>query len=229
MGTYIVAAIRNYEDEGCSRYACGLISDLSNYLERGMNDYAGPFMECLNEVLNSSENFSADTKLHAMVAVGDICLAIEEQFDTYLDKTMTCLFSACTLTLNPPQNFESNETIIKLRDSIIDAFISIIHGMQTSQKGPQNERRLQSYANKILQYLEDLLALPNLETNEEFIRNLYELYIDIAEYYGQQLRSQMRGYNAPRILKDCLRTFTFEGMDSIRERFMSSMNSIGCV
>lgn len=185
MGGYIVTAIRNYEDEGCSRYACGLISDLSNYLERGMNNYAAPFMECLNEVLTSSENFGADTKLHAMVAVGDICLAIEEQFDDYLDKTMDCLFSACNLTVAPPQNFESAETINKLRDSIIDAFISIIHGMQTAQKSSQNERRLQGYANRILMYLEELLANPNLETNEEFVRNLYELYIDIAEYYGQ--------------------------------------------
>ena len=36
-------------------------------------------MSCLNEVLQKNE-YSTETKLHAMIAVGDICLAIEENF-----------------------------------------------------------------------------------------------------------------------------------------------------
>ena len=85
-------------------------------------------MQSLNKVL-TGEDYSTDTKLHAMIAVGDICLAIEEQFQQYIEETMTCLFGACQLTVTPPKNFESDESIIKLRDSIIDAFISIVHGM----------------------------------------------------------------------------------------------------
>ena len=81
----------------------------------------------MNETLIKSEP-STETKLHAMIAVGDICLAIEEHFNQYLDETMKCLFSACAITL-APQNFESDDLINKLRDSIIDAFISINHGM----------------------------------------------------------------------------------------------------
>jgi len=94
IGPYLVTSIRNAEDENCGRFACGLVSDLSNYLERGMTAYAHEFMSCLNEVLKNSE-YSTETKLHAMIAVGDICLAIEENFQQYLDETMTCLFSAC--------------------------------------------------------------------------------------------------------------------------------------
>ncbi len=55
-------------------------------------------MNCLNQVLNKSE-YSTETKLHAMIAVGDICLATEEHFLQYLDETMKCLFSACEITL----------------------------------------------------------------------------------------------------------------------------------
>jgi len=47
-------------------------------------------MKVLNEVLINSD-YSTETKLHAMIAVGDICLAIEEEFDAHLDSTMTCL------------------------------------------------------------------------------------------------------------------------------------------
>ena len=86
-------------------------------------------MTSINNVLQKSE-FSIDTKINAMVAVGDLCLATEENFGPYLDNTMTCLFSACTITVQPPNNFESDESIQKLRDALIDAFISIIHGMR---------------------------------------------------------------------------------------------------
>jgi hypothetical protein len=55
------------------------VSDLSNYLEKNMNNYAHEFMTCINNVLSKAE-YSTDTKLHAMIAVGDICLAIEANF-----------------------------------------------------------------------------------------------------------------------------------------------------
>jgi hypothetical protein len=44
-----------------------------------MKNYASNFMNCLNTVLSNS-NYSTETKLHAMIAVGDICLAIESNF-----------------------------------------------------------------------------------------------------------------------------------------------------
>ena len=43
---------------------------------------------------------------------------------------MDCLFMACEISLQVPQNPEEEETNNKLRDAIVDAFISIIHGMQ---------------------------------------------------------------------------------------------------
>jgi hypothetical protein len=86
-------------------------------------------MASLNNVLQSGD-YSTETKLNAMIAVGDICLAIEEQFQHHIEETMKCLFSACQVTVQANQNtFDSEEIIIKLRDAIIDAFISIVHGM----------------------------------------------------------------------------------------------------
>jgi hypothetical protein len=40
IGPYLVSAIQNVEDENCGRIACGLVSDLSNYLEKNMSQYA---------------------------------------------------------------------------------------------------------------------------------------------------------------------------------------------
>jgi hypothetical protein len=79
IGPYLVAAIENHQDENAARFACGLVSDLSNYLEKNMSSYIDQFMNSVNNVLKKSE-FSIETKIHAMIAVGDLCLATEENF-----------------------------------------------------------------------------------------------------------------------------------------------------
>jgi len=94
VGNDLVNSIVNVEDENCGRFACGLVSDLSNFLESNMKNYANNFMSCLNTVL-SNNNYQTETKLHAMIAVGDICLAIDSSFQSYFDETMACLFNAC--------------------------------------------------------------------------------------------------------------------------------------
>lgn len=73
-----------------------------------------------------------------MIAMGDVCLAIEEHFKPHLDESMNCLLMACETSLIPPNNPEEEETYNKLRDAIVDAFISIIHGMQPlAESDPQ--------------------------------------------------------------------------------------------
>lgn len=62
------------------------------------------------------------------------------------------------------------------------------------------------------------------------MRNIYELYIDISEYYGESLTSVMRQMSGPRILKEGLANFqSIEGMPEIGGRFMASLNRIGCI
>jgi hypothetical protein len=66
-------------------------------------------------------------------------------------------------------------------------------------------------------------------TNEEFVRNIYELYIDISDYYGEALAQPMRQMNGPKILRDGLGNFaSIEGMHDIGSRFLSTMSRIGC-
>jgi len=122
----ICDAIVSNEDATVGRIACGLVSDLCNYLEKGMTRYAEEFMKRLRHVLKGNE-YESETKVHAIIAIGDICLAIQEDFAVFIDDSMVCLQSASKVTLAPP-NFENNELLTKLRDAILDAFMSILHG-----------------------------------------------------------------------------------------------------
>jgi hypothetical protein len=89
----------NFEDENCSRYGSGLVSDLANYLQMKMCRYSDEFMDALTNVLYSNE-YSTETKEHAMIAVGDICLAIEDKFSPHFSKIMNCIMSAAEVTIN---------------------------------------------------------------------------------------------------------------------------------
>ena len=55
-------------------------------------------MSRLNKVL-ATNAFETETKLHAITAVGNICLAAEEDFQPFLDETMKCLNAAATVSL----------------------------------------------------------------------------------------------------------------------------------
>ncbi len=146
----------------------------------------------MNHVLDSND-FETETKINALIAVGDLCLAISEGFLQFLSPTMSTLMSAAEMTLKST-NFDSNELTSRLRDAIIDAFISILHGMQpVCQAGSDSDRGLQNYCSQILDYITELLKRPNLAINDDFIKNIYELYSDISEFYGErQLRSKFR-------------------------------------
>jgi hypothetical protein len=80
---YILTAIDKNEDDSCVRVACGLVSDIANNLEKNVAKYLPTLMQCLNTVLISN-NYRSETKAKAIIAVGDICLASEDQFSRYI-------------------------------------------------------------------------------------------------------------------------------------------------
>ena len=72
-----------------------------------MTRYCDQFMNVLFDVLFKNE-YSTESKTHAMVAVGDICLSIEGDFSKYFERTMDCLMGAANITVNP-SNFETED------------------------------------------------------------------------------------------------------------------------
>lgn len=97
------------DDTYISRVACGLVSDLTSYLEIDFLQFCDNFMGALDTVLRGNE-FNITTKTHAIIAIGDICLAIGQGFFKYYDSTIACLMDAAKITLEP-QNFESEEDL----------------------------------------------------------------------------------------------------------------------
>ena len=57
-----------------TRVACGLISDLANIMDEGINQWLPQIMECLLRILVDN-SFESEVKLNAIIAFGDVSLA----------------------------------------------------------------------------------------------------------------------------------------------------------
>ena len=97
-----------------------------------------------------------------------------------------------------------------LRRSIIETFLSIIHGMQQSAYKGIIMRT--NYAADILNYIDLLLNKPNFDTNDEFVKNVCNLYIDITEIYGTEIRGTVWQTTGAEILCHGLKNLNFAGL-----------------
>ena len=80
-----------------------------------------------------------------------------------------------------------------------------------------------------MHYIDALFQINNLIPSEEFVKNLYELYNDIIEQYGESIRNQIRTLTAPRVMRESLQGFLqYQGMDEIGQRFVNGLTKVGC-
>ncbi len=63
-----------YTDEFSIRTACGLITDISTCLSEAISQSQDTLVPILKEILLTSQ-VNIEVKLHAIIAIGDVCLA----------------------------------------------------------------------------------------------------------------------------------------------------------
>ena len=73
-----------------------------------------------------------------------------------------------------------------------------------AEKDPNFAQTLCGYAAEMLLYIDALLLKESLQMNPDFVRNLYELYSDILEYYAPKLQDKIATLAGPKMLRDGL-------------------------
>jgi len=86
---YFVSACKekNHTDELSVRMGCGLISDLASVANETISLEVSSLIPALSTVLADNE-IQTEAKFHAIVALGDVCLAAEEKFFKFLPEVM---------------------------------------------------------------------------------------------------------------------------------------------
>lgn len=98
IGNYIVHALTHNEDD-ITRIACGIVIDLANALEAEITKYLADFVPPLLTILRSKGR-SRQTKLQALIALGDIGMMAGDEFSKlYLQDLLKILESAQKLSL----------------------------------------------------------------------------------------------------------------------------------
>ena len=90
-----------------------------------------------------------DSKLVAIEALGNVCLATEYHFHQYLNQVMECFKSASMCSMETTSDEDQSATLIKLRAALVDGYISILHGMHAEEDSYQktaSNPQIEAYA-----------------------------------------------------------------------------------
>ena len=68
--------------------------------------------------------------------MGDACLASEQNFANYLQSTMKSFEHASRMSVAKGRDEDEELVLSKLRSSLVDAYISILHGMNPDKDKP---------------------------------------------------------------------------------------------
>ena len=80
---------------------------------------------------------------------------------------------------------------------------------------------MQNYCSEILDYIDQLIGSTSLTISPDFIKDIYELYSDIIQFYGTHFRQKIRTLSATQKLSVNIVNFDFDGMQSVKERFFN--------
>lgn len=97
---YLYPALKTHEDTQLCMVAVGIIGDISRALGVQSAQYAGAFMNVLLENLQS-DVLNRNVKISILSCFGDIALAIEGEFQPYLETTMNVLGQAGAVQPSP--------------------------------------------------------------------------------------------------------------------------------
>jgi hypothetical protein len=87
VGQYIKHALESKEND-CTKFAAGIISDLSGIHFEKMADFLDDFVPCLHEILRD-QTVHRDNKIPALEALGDLAINCPNKFcEKYLQWTM---------------------------------------------------------------------------------------------------------------------------------------------
>ncbi|EDW46374.1 importin subunit beta [Drosophila sechellia] len=125
---FLVMGLKNFQEYQVCCAAIGLTGDIFRALKDLMVPYANEIMTVLINNL-TEPTIHRTVKPQVLSAFGDIALSIGSHFLPYLSMVLDMLRVASNLQTDA-NNFDMNEYISELRESILEAYTGIIQGLK---------------------------------------------------------------------------------------------------
>ncbi|EME28196.1 protein transporter [Galdieria sulphuraria] len=133
---FLSVSLRNWDQVDLCKVAVGVVSDICRSLELGILPYADDIVMYLLSALSSPE-LDRTVKPPIITCFGDIALAISGKFERYFSHVMPILQQAAQASLAvhvSEDDFDTQDWVIELRESILQTCTSIIQGLKTDNR-----------------------------------------------------------------------------------------------
>ncbi|KAF9115410.1 karyopherin beta [Mortierella sp. AM989] len=172
---FLFNALQNHEEYQLCSIAVGLIGDICRSLGAQSATYCDNFMTTLLQNLQSPV-LHRNVKPAILSCFGDIALAIEGRFGTYLDVTMTVLAQACNIRAES-SDYDMIDYVNQLREGIVDAYVGIVQGL----KAGDCSALLTPHLVHVFNFLNVVYNDP--ERTDTLLRSMIGLLGDLAESF----------------------------------------------
>lgn len=196
---YLEMGLQNFEEYQVCAVTVGVVGDICRALEDKILPYCDGIMTQLLKDL-SSDNLHRSVKPPLFSCIGDIALAIGDNFYKYLMYAMNTLqLAAETYAHASGFDDEMTEYINSLRNGILEAYSGIFQGFKNSSK----TQLLIPYAPHILQFLDSIYMEKDMD--EVVMKTAIGVLGDLADTLGSNAGSLIQqSLSSKEFLNECL-------------------------
>lgn len=154
--TPLATALSNHEQFSLCRVANAAVQDICTALGPGIVPYADNIVYLMLEALQS-QTLDKTVKPPILSCFSDIATAVQGQFEKYLSQVMTRMRQAAESSVSVDaalDDYDMQDWLLSLRESIFEAYVGIIHGLQADNK----QQLLMPYVEWLLQFCETVVT-----------------------------------------------------------------------
>lgn len=132
----LAQALSNLEHYQVCSIAVTVVGDICRALGQDVVDYSDNVVYLLLEALRSP-TLDRSVKPPILSCFGDVAMAVKGQFEKYLRQVMECMQEAAeasVMMIFSPDDYDTQDWLLALRESIFEAYIGIINGLRDENK-----------------------------------------------------------------------------------------------
>lgn len=127
LNPYLIVGLNNFEAYHLLIVAVGLVGDICRSIEQNIAPYCPDIVTALIHALQNPE-LHRSVKPHVLSCFGDLAMAIGAAYEPYLQISLMMLLQASQMSA-PPGDEGLIEYINELRESVMEAYIGIVQGL----------------------------------------------------------------------------------------------------
>lgn len=178
----LVQALRSFNMEALLTVAVGVTVDICGAIGPELTPYADQVVAALMDVLRDA-SVSREVKPLVVSAFGDVAMAVQANYEPYLQMTSMLLMQASQQTAESPDMIEFINT---LRTSVLEAYSGLIVGFSDGNK----KELFVPHVQGVLQILSRLAS--DQTKDETVLQKALALLGDLANEIGEPLKPHLR-------------------------------------